>query len=86
MIILRTNQPQSIANNMFPNKLLTNDYVNTNRKTYVSTAKSNITTDNDFLKTFLPLINTVVTQLMQKIIERLPVIINSLSTNSNVQP
>jgi len=42
--------------------------------------------DNDFMKTLLPLINTFVTQLMQKIIQNLPVIINSLNLNANGAP
>ena len=77
---------QFVINNVSQNKLLSNDYVYKNRKTYASAAKSNITTDNDFLKTLLPLIKTFVTQLMQKIIESLPAIINSLNSNLNVQP
>ncbi|KAL4090586.1 hypothetical protein QTP88_025390 [Uroleucon formosanum] len=77
---------QPIVNNESHNEPLSNDYLNTKRKTYASAAKSNITTDNDFLKTLLPLINTFVSQLMQKIIESLPVIINSINSNLNVQP
>lgn len=77
---------QPIVNNEYHNEPLSNDYVNTKRKTYASAAKSNITTDNDFLKTLLPLINSFVSQLMQKIIESLPVIINSINSNLNVQP
>lgn len=77
---------QPTANNESQNKPLSNAYANTNRKTYATAAKSNTTTDNDFLKTLLPLVHSFVTQLMQKTIESLPIIINSHNTNSNVQP
>ena len=56
------------------------------RKIYAKATKSNNIADNDFMQTLLPLINNFVTQLMQKIIESLPVIINSLNTNSNAKP
>jgi hypothetical protein len=48
--------------------------------------KSNNIADNDFMQTFLPPINNFVNQLMQKIIESLPFIINSLNTNTNAKP
>lgn len=60
-------------------------FINMKRKTYATAANSNNTTDNDFHKTLLSLINTFVTQQMRKIIESLSVIINSLNTNLNVQ-
>jgi len=56
------------------NRPLPNVYVNAKRKTYAIAAKSNNIADYDFLKTLLPLTNTFVTQLVQKIIECLPVI------------
>lgn len=42
-------------------------------------AKSNKIVDSDFIKILLPLINTFVSQLMEKIIESLSVIINSFN-------
>ncbi|KAF0698985.1 Uncharacterized protein FWK35_00033794, partial [Aphis craccivora] len=44
---------------------------------------SNKNTDNDFMNSLLPLINAFVSQLLQKIIENLPTIINSLHINPN---
>jgi len=56
------------------------------KNNYVNNSTNNTDKDNDFMKTLLPLINTFVTQLMQKIIENLPVIINSLNLNTNGSP
>jgi len=39
---------------------------------------NNADSENGFMKTLLPLINSFITQLMQKIIENLPVIIKTL--------
>lgn len=69
-----------------PNERLINVNTNSERKTYAKATKSNNIADNDFMQTLLPLINNFVTQLMQKIIESLPFIINSLNTNTNVKP
>jgi len=69
-----------------PNERLINVASHPERKTYANTTKSNNIADNDFMQTLLPLINNFVTQLMQKIIESLPVIINSLNTNTNAKP
>ncbi|KAL4144106.1 hypothetical protein QTP88_006336 [Uroleucon formosanum] len=48
--------------------------------------KSFNNTDNDFMKTLLPLINTFISQLLQKIIENLPAILNSVHLNPNGSP
>ena len=59
------------------------------KRLYASATKSklnnhsNNNTDNDFMNSLLPLINTFVSQLLQKIIENLPTIINSLHINPN---
>jgi hypothetical protein len=61
----------------------------TNKRSYAAANKKKLqdkplnNTDNDFMKTLLPLINTFVSQLLQKIIENLPVILNSIYLNSN---
>jgi len=57
-----------------------------NKNNYVNNSTNNTDKENDFMKTLLPLINTFVTQLMQKIIENLPVVINSLNLNTNGSP
>lgn len=59
---------------------------NNNFNNHKGKSTKNPDNDNDFMKTLLPLINTFVTQLMQKIIESLPVIINSLNLNTNGSP
>lgn len=65
--------------------MICNNYINTNN--YNSKSTKNADNDNDFMKTLLPLINTFVTQLMQKtIIANLPAIINSLNLNTNGSP
>jgi hypothetical protein len=59
------------------------------KRSYASATKnklnnhSNKNTDNDFMNSLLLLINAFVSQLLQKIIENLPTIINSLHTNPN---
>lgn len=59
------------------------------KRSYASATKnklnnhSNKNTDNDFMNSLLPLINAFVSQLLQKIIENLPTIINSLHINPN---
>ena len=59
------------------------------KRSYASVTKnklnnhSNKNTDNDFMNSLLPLINSFVSQLLQKIIENLPTIINSLHINPN---
>ena len=60
-----------------------NNNLNTNNN---SKSTKNADNDNDFMKTLLPLINTFVSQLMQKIIANLPAIINSLNLNTNGSP
>lgn len=70
-----SNKPQD---NAFPDK-----------RSYASATKnklnnhSNKNKDNDFMNSLLPLINAFVSQLLQKIIENLPTIINSLHINPN---
>ncbi|CAI6345144.1 unnamed protein product [Macrosiphum euphorbiae] len=59
---------------------------NSNNNNYRGKSAKSTDNDNDFMKTLLPLINTFVTQLMQKIIQNLPVIINSLNLNTNGAP
>jgi len=89
-------------NNNYSNAIpkLTNQHVHNNKDntnnlfTYASACKNNSNSnstnnadsDNGFMKTLLPLINTFITQLMQKIIENLPVIINSLNQNTHGSP
>lgn len=51
-----------------------------------SNSTNNADSDNGFMKTLLLLINTFITQLMQKIIENLSVIINSLNQNTHGSP
>lgn len=59
------------------------------KRSYASATKNklnnhpNKNTDNDFMNSLLPLINAFVSQLLQKIIENLPTIINSLHINPN---
>lgn len=59
------------------------------KRSYASATKNklnnhpNKNTDNDFMNSLLPLINTFVSQLLQKIIVNLPTIINSLHINPN---
>jgi len=59
---------------------------NSNNNNYRGKSPKSTDNDSDFMKTLLPLINTFVTQLMQKIIQNLPVIINSLNLNTNGAP
>lgn len=59
---------------------------NSNNNNYRGKSAKSTDNDSDFMKTLLPLINTFVTQLMQKIIQNLPVIINSLNLNTNGAP
>lgn len=59
---------------------------NNNKNNYENKSTNNTNKDSDFMKTLLPLINTFVSQLMQKIIENLPVIINSLNLSTNGSP
>lgn len=59
---------------------------NSNNNNYRSESAKPTDNDSNFMKTLLPLINTFVTQLMQKIIQNLPVIINSLNLNTNGAP
>lgn len=84
--ISRPNTHFSNTNHTAINERLINTISYPERKTYAKATKSNNIADNDFMQTLLPLINNFVTQLMQKIIESLPVIINSLNTNSNAKP
>ncbi|KAL4113389.1 hypothetical protein QTP88_017021 [Uroleucon formosanum] len=64
----------------------------TDKRSYAAATKNKLqdkplnNTDNDFMKTLLPLINTFVSQLLQKIIENLPAILNSVHLNSNGSP
>lgn len=59
---------------------------NSNNNNYRGKSAKSTDNDSDFMKTLLPLINTFVTQLMHKIIQNLPVIINSLNLNTNGAP
>ncbi|KAF0760389.1 Uncharacterized protein FWK35_00010860 [Aphis craccivora] len=65
----------------------------TDKRSYAAATKTKLqdkplsnNTDNDFMKTLLPLINTFVSQLLQKIIENLPAILNSVYLNSYGSP
>ena len=81
--------PKPANQHVCTNKDNTNDHF-----TYSSACKNNSNSNstnnadsgNGFMKTLLPLINTFITQLMQKIIENLPVIINSLNQNTLGSP
>lgn len=66
-------------NNKSLNKQFSNDNAKEKHKTCATVTKSNITADNDFLK-------TLIAQLMQNIIENLSVIVNSPNVNSNELP
>lgn len=76
--------PANISNN-------TQNYV-TDKRSYAAATKNKLqdksfnNTDNDFMKTLLPLINTFISQLLQKIIENLPAILNSVHLNPNGSP
>ncbi|KAL4084364.1 hypothetical protein QTP88_028187 [Uroleucon formosanum] len=91
----RQNNNYSNAIPKLANQHVLNNKDNTNNLyTYASACKNNSNSnstnnadsDNGFMKTLLPLINTFITQLMQKIIENLPVIINSLNQNTHGSP
>lgn len=59
---------------------------NNDKNNYVNKSTNNSDKGNDFIKTFLPFINTFVTYLRQEIIENLPTIINSLNLSTNGSP
>jgi hypothetical protein len=81
-IIIVTQYLNQLNQHVHTNKDNTNNHF-----TYVSSCKNNSNKNStSFMKTILPLINTFITQLMKKIIENLPVIINSLNQNTHGSP
>lgn len=81
--------PKPANQHVNTNKDNTNDrfkYASACKNKSNSNSTNNADSDNGFMKTLLPLINTFITQLMQKIIENLPVIINSLNQNTHGSP